>query len=157
MSDDKNLGELSVQELALEIQSEHDISKSQDLIELFNWNLSKKQISRVAKLDELFDDVTDQMILRFRHKPDQFSNDDLLNYMKTIQGAMDTNSKQINDLPEAPKIVQNNTQINLNVGESFDRESRARILAAIQATLKAAEEQDIVYEDKTEGDISNES
>lgn len=150
--------ELTVKELAVKIQEESDSSKSKELIDLFNWNLSKKQISRVAKLDELFDDVTDQMILRFKSKPDQFSNDDLLNYMKTVQGAMENTSKHIDDIPEAPKIIQNNTQININGVEKFDKESRARILAAIQATLAAAQTPELIdYEDKTEGDISNES
>lgn len=150
--------ELTVKELAVKIQEESDSSKSKELIDLFNWNLSKKQISRVAKLDELFDDVTDQMILRFKTKPDQFSNDDLLNYMKTVQGAMENTSKHIDDIPEAPKIIQNNTQININGVEKFDKESRARILAAIQATLAAAQTPELIdYEDKTEGDISNES
>lgn len=149
--------ELTVKELAVKIQEESDASKSKELIDLFNWNLSKKQISRIAKLDELFDDVTDQMILRFKTKPDQFSNDDLLNYMKTVQGAMENTSKHIDDLPEAPKIIQNNTQININGVEKFDRESRARILAAIQATLAAAQTPELIdYEDKTEGDNSNE-
>ena len=41
----------------------------------------------------------------------------------------------------------------INVIDSFDRESRARILAAVQATLKAASAQPQDYEDKTEGDI----
>lgn len=153
---DTNPVDLSVKEIALKIQSESDTSKYQDLLDLFNWNLSKKQINRVAKLDELFDDITDQMITRFKNKPDQFSNDDLLNYMKAVQGAIDNNSKNIGELPEAPKII-NNTQINVNVEENFDRESRARILAAIQATLKSAEHNAFTYEDKTEGDNSDES
>ena len=149
--------ELTVKELAVKIQEEPDASKSKELIDLFNWNLSKKQISRVAKLDELFDDVTDQMILRFKTKPDQFSNDDLLNYMKTVQNAMESTSKHIDEIPEAPKIIQNNTQININGVEKFDRDSRARILAAIQATLAAAQTPELIdYEDKTEGDTSNE-
>lgn len=152
--------QLTVKEIALKIQEEPDASKSKELIDLFNWNLSKKQISRVAKLDELFDDVTDQMILRFKNKPDQFSNDDLLNYMKTVQGAMENTSKHIDDLPEAPKIIQNNTQININGVEQFDRDSRARILAAVQATLAAAQQPEVIeYEDKTDisGGNSNES
>ena len=143
--------QLTDKEIALKIQEEPDASKSKELIDLFNWNLSKKQISRVAKLDELFDDVTDQMILRFKNKPDQFSNDDLLNYMKTVQGAMENTSKHIDDLPEAPKIIQNNTQININGVEQFDRDSRARILAAVQATLAAAQQPEVIeYEDKTD-------
>lgn len=146
-----------VKDLALQIQEEQDQNRSRDLIDLFNWNLSKKQISRVAKLDELFDDVTDQMVARFKLKPDQFSNDDLLNYMKVVQNAIESNSKNIGEIPDPPKIIQNNTQININSIDNFDKESRNRILAAIQATLDAINSENIIYEDKTEGDASNES
>lgn len=152
----------AVQDLAKQLMEESDASKYKDLVELFNWNLSKKQLNRVAKLDELFDDITDQMVARFRHKPDQFSNDDLLNYMKTVQGAIDNTTKKLNDAVETPKIIQQtNTQINVSLNEaSFDRDARERILAAVRATLAAAStppdpEPIPEYEDKTEGEISN--
>lgn len=149
-----------IQKLADCIQDEQNIAKTQDLISLFNWNLSKKNVARLVKLNNLYDAVTDQMATRFENKPDQFSNDDLLNYMKTLQGAIDTSNKQLQNAEQpAPQIIQNNTQINVAVNEhSFSRESRERILAAVQATLKAATTvENIDYEDKTEGDTPNES
>ena len=151
-----------VTSLVNQVLEEPDVSKTKDLISLFNWNMSKKNMLRILKLNNLYDDVTDQMIKRFEYKPDQFSNDDLLNYMKTVQGAITSSSKMIEEMEEpAPAIIQNNTQINVNVGDSFSRESRERILAAIQATLQAAQTTDnsvesTDYEDKTEGDNSNE-
>lgn len=153
-----------VTDLVNQVLGESDTSKTKDLISLFNWNMSKKNMLRILKLNTLYDDVTDQMIKRFEYKPDQFSNDDLLNYMKTVQGALTNSSKMIEEMEEpAPSIIQNNTQINVNVGESFSRESRERILAAIQATLNAAQNpiepssiEEVPYEDKTEGDNSNE-
>ena len=159
--DTTNIDE-KVTSLVNEVLEEPDVSKTKDLISLFNWNMSKKNMLRVLKLNNLYDDVTDQMIKRFAYKPDQFSNDDLLNYMKTVQGAITSSSKMIEEMEEpAPAIIQNNTQINVNVGDSFSRESRERILAAIQATLQAAQTTDnsvesTDYEDKTEGDNSNE-
>ena len=79
--------------------------------------------------------------------------------MKAVQGAIDSSNKIIDAVEEpAPHIIQNNTQINVNVTDKFDRESRARILAAVQATLNAAANApSLEYEDKTEGDNSNES
>lgn len=149
----------TVKELANQIAEETDINKTQDLIALFNWNLSKKNVARIVKLNDLYDNVADQMITRFEKRPDQFSNDDLLNYMKTVQGAIDSSNKQLASIEEPPpQIIQNNTQINLNVVDNFDRESRERILAAVQATLNAAQQgNDIIYEDKTEGENPNES
>ena len=151
----------TITNIVKDVVEESDIAKTKDLVALFNWNISKKNVMRIQKLNSLFDSVTDQMAKRFETRPDQFSNDDLLNYMKAVQGAIDSSNKLIDNIEEPPpQIIQNNTQINVNVVDKFDRESRARILAAVQATLKAAQEQsveNITYEDKTEGETSNES
>lgn len=165
MSDNDNNELLSpldmhISEIVDDVINESDINKTKDLVALFNWNISKKNVVRLQKLNSLFDNVTDQMTKRFKTKPDQFSNDDLLNYMKAVQGAIDSSNKILDNVEEPPpQIVQNNTQINVNVIDKFDRESRARILAAVQATMKAAQQstEDIIYEDKTEGEDTNAS
>lgn len=121
------------------ILDEQDPKKTKDLVDLFNWNMSKKNILRIQKLNNLYDSITDQMIERVDKRADQFSNSDLLDYVKTIQGAIDLNTKNLSQVQETPLIVhQNNTQINLNVAESFDKDAKERILAAVQATLARA-------------------
>lgn len=151
----------NINNIVKDVINETDITKTKDLVALFNWNISKKNVVRVQKLNDLFDNVTDQMAKRFETKPDQFSNDDLLNYMKAVQGAIDSSNKILDNIEEPPpQIIQNNTQININGVEQFDRESRARILAAIQNTLAAAKNpENFDYEDKTDisEDNSNES
>lgn len=133
-----------------QLMTETDTDKTRDLISLFNWNMSKKNVARLLKLNNLYDDVTDQMVRRFVTKPDQFSNSDLLDYMKAVQTAISVTTQDVASVETPPKIVQNNTQINVNVVDGFDRESRSRILAAIKATLKDAEQSTIVVEqDKT--------
>lgn len=127
--------------LASQVLAESDPEKAKQLIALFNWNISKKNTARILKMNDLYDEVTDQMVLRFKTKADQFSNSDLLDYMKAVQGAIDTSTKNLSQVEEPPTIVhQNNTQINVNVVDTFDRDSKDRILAAIQATLKAAQQ-----------------
>lgn len=127
--------------LASQVLVESDPEKAKQLIALFNWNISKKNTARILKMNDLYDEVTDQMVLRFKTKADQFSNSDLLDYMKAVQGAIDTSAKNLSQVEEPPTIVhQNNTQINVNVVDTFDRDSKDRILAAIQATLKAAQQ-----------------
>lgn len=147
----------TVTELANQVIAETDIDKTKDLIALFNWNLSKKNVTRILKLNNLFDDVTDQMVKRFQSKPDQFSNSDLLDYMKAVQGAIAGSSKVLDDMEEPPQIVQNNTQINVNIADTFDRESRQRILDVINATIANANKpvEDVEFEDKTESLDSN--
>lgn len=127
--------------LASQVLEEKDPDKAKQLITLFNWTITKKNTSRILKLNDLYDNVTDQMVQRFKTKSDQFSNSDLLDYMKAVQGAIDTSSKNLAQIEEPPTIVQqNNTQINVNVVDSFDRESKERIFAAIQETLKLAQQ-----------------
>lgn len=127
--------------LASRVLEESDPEKAKQLIALFNWNISKKNTARILKMNDLYDEVTDQMVLRFKTKADQFSNSDLLDYMKAVQGAIDTSTKNLSQVEEPPTIVhQTNTQINVNVVDTFDRDSKDRILAAIQATLKAAQQ-----------------
>ena len=127
--------------LASQVLAESDPEKAKQLIALFNWNISKKNTARILKMNDLYDEVTDQMVLRFKTKADQFSNSDLLDYMKAVQGAIDTSAKNLSQVEDPPTIVhQNNTQINVNVVDTFDRDSKDRILAAIEATLKAAQQ-----------------
>ena len=127
--------------LASQVLEESDPEKAKQLIALFNWNISKKNTARILKMNDLYDEVTDQMVLRFKTKADQFSNSDLLDYMKAVQGAIDTSAKNLSHVEDPPTIVhQNNTQINVNVVDTFDRDSKDRILAAIEATLKAAQQ-----------------
>lgn len=127
--------------LASKVLAESDPEKAKQLIALFNWNISKKNTARILKMNDLYDEVTDQMVARFKTKADQFSNSDLLDYMKAVQGAIDTSTKNLSQVEEPPTIVQNNnTQINVNVVDTMDRDSRDRILSAIQATLKAAQQ-----------------
>ena len=134
--------DLKIQDLSNQILEEQDPDKAKQLIAMFNWNISKKNTSRIQKLDQLYDKVTEQMEVRLNTRSDQFSNSDLLDYMKAVQGAIDTSSKNLTQMEEPPTIVQqNNTQVNINVGDSFDRDSKIRIFEAIQAVLKSAETQ----------------
>ena len=129
----------TIRELVSDIMDEQDPNKTKDLVELFNWNISKKNVARIEKLNNLYDSITDQMIERVDKRADQFSNSDLLDYVKTIQTAIDTNTKNLSQIQEPPLIVnQTNTQINVNLADQFDKEAKQRILAAVQATLQQA-------------------
>lgn len=128
-----------IDSLMNDILEEQDPSKTKDLVDLFNWHMSKKNVVRIQKLNNLYDSITDQMVERVDKRADQFSNSDLLDYVKTIQSAIDINTKNLSNVQEPPMIVhQNNTQINVNLAESFDSEAKARILAAVQATIQQA-------------------
>lgn len=129
----------TILDVANQVMSEESADKTKDLVALFNWHLSKKNVSRLVKLNNLYDKVSDQMEMRLTSRGDQFSNSDLIDYMKTLQGAIDNSSKVLAQIDETPTIVQNNnTQINVNVVDSFDKDAKERILSAIRATLQSA-------------------
>lgn len=162
MEDNKELQPVTLDEkitsLTEQIIDEDDVAKTKQLVSLFNWNLSKKNIARLQKLHNLYDSVTDNMVTRFEQRSDQFSNGDLLDYMKVLQGAIDTTTKNITQTEEPPTIVQNNTQINVNMGDSFDRDAKERILAAVQQMLKSANNTtDAQFVDKTDEEINTQS
>lgn len=162
MEENKEITPLSldnkIDALREQIIDEDDVTKTKQLVSLFNWNLSKKNIARLQKLHNLYDSVTDNMVTRFESRSDQFSNSDLLDYMKVLQGAIDTTTKNLTQVEEPPTIVQNNTQINVNVVDRFDRDSKERILAAIQETLKSANAvTETQFVDKTDEEINTQS
>lgn len=126
-------------EVAYKIIEERDIDKVKDLAHLFNLNQSKKNLLRVIKLNSLLDKVSDQMIERFEKTPGAFSNKDLLDYMQVTQAAIDRANKSLELIDETPAIqLQQNNQVNINVVDTLDRESRERITDAVKAILQRA-------------------
>ena len=155
MNEDKEVISLSTPQSTLEekLLTETDIDELQGIINIFNLNMQKKNILRSSKLSDLQDKVYMQMAERLDNQADQFSNQDLLSYFKTIQ---DTISKNDNTLDKIniPAIQIQQNQLNLNVSsDELNRESRARVLDAIQSILNSG---DVIEADFTET-VNNES
>lgn len=129
-------------QLAQQIIDEKDVKKTQDLVKIFNLNQAKKNVLRVLKLNSLLDKVSDQMIERFERKPGEFSNSDLLNYLQVTQNAIDRANKSLNLVDETPTISL--TQVNVNIEETLDRDSRAKITEAINKILEKSKEMEII-------------
>lgn len=150
----------STKRLAGEIIEEENIDKIKDLTVLFNLNMSKKNVTRLMKLNDLLDSVSDQMAKRLENRSDEFSNNDLITYMKVIQDSMDKSSKSLNQVDETPAISINNTKNEVNIaitdGVTLDRNSKERVLDAVKAYLsrvKSESNDNIVYTyDKNEQD-----
>ena len=129
-------------ELASNIIKESDLDEIKRLTQLFNLNQAKKNVLRVLKLNSLLDKVSDQMLERFEKRPGEFSNSDLINYMTVTQNAIDRANKSLNLVNETPAI-----QVNVNVDndpiKSIDKESKERIMAAVNAILQKSKELDL--------------
>ena len=85
--------------------------------------------------------ITDNAIQRFTEKPDNFSNQELLQGLKVVQDMVEKSQKQINGATEtqAP-LIQINQQTN-NIGaetsvDTMSRDSREKVKSAVMNVLK---------------------
>lgn len=142
-----NASELNkdISELAQQLIDEKDVDASKNIVQLFNFNLSKRNALRILKLNGLYDSITDQMIERFQKRSGEFSNSDLLSYLQTVENSIEKSQKSLSQVDEQPTIVQtNNTQVNFNVLDGFNDDSRDRIANAIKSILNSAATTDTV-------------
>lgn len=131
--------------------------------DLFNINQSKKNALRIIKLNSLLDKVENQAIERFDRRPDQVSNKELLDYMQVVATQIDRSQKFIDTLKDKPMIKVNNqkNEVNINIGSELDRDSKERVMDAIQVLLKQLNENepevvDAQVEDTEEKTVYNE-
>ena len=119
-----------------EILREEDFNKLKDLINDFNVTQSKKEALRILKYNSLLDNISDEMITRFRKHSDEFTNSDLLQYLQAIQNSVEKSNKKLNNASDIPLITIN--QLNINQQEdTLDRESRERVADALKAIMAA--------------------
>lgn len=117
-----------------QILQETDANKLDEAIALFNLYIRKKDIVRTGKLNELQDKITEHIGQRIENNVDQFSNKDLLEYFKTIQDTIDKSNMTVEDI-NTPAIQLN--QVNINMNDDLNIESRRKILDAVNAIIRA--------------------
>jgi mevalonate kinase len=145
-----------------QIIAETDEQKVRDLTHLFNANQNKKTMARVNKLSDLLDTITDQALERFTARPDEISNKELFDGLKTVQDLIERGQKQVAGAGETPLIQINQQNNEVNVGGSsastLNRDSRERVKAAVMGLLDSitnkstAITDDIVTVEPIEGD-----
>lgn len=142
----QNLDEKTTQ-IAQSIIEEENVDKIKDLTHLFNLNQAKKNVLRVMKLNGLLDTVSDKIIERFEKYPDNFSSADLLNYLQVTQNAIDKANKNLSLVEDTPVIqVNHNNQLNVNIIDSYDRESKERVMEFLKSVLGETESIDEAVE-----------
>lgn len=128
--------DMRTQMIAEQIIEEDDIDKLKDLTTLFNVNTQKRNVLRIMKMNELLDKVTDKVMERFEKTPHNFTNDDLLKYMQATENSIEKANKNLNMVEDTPAIqLTQNNQVNINVENNLDRESREKVLDAVKAIL----------------------
>lgn len=134
----KSLDEKTTQ-IAQSIINEENVDAIKDLTHLFNLNQAKKNVLRVMKLNGLLDTVSDKIIERFEKYPDNFSSADLLNYLQVTQNAIEKANKNLSLVEDTPAIqINHNNQLNLNIIDSYDRESKERVMEFVKSVLASS-------------------
>lgn len=121
------------------IIAENDTTKVKDLTYLFNINQNKKIMARINKLNDLYDVIADQALQRFSKRPEEMSNQEMLQALKIVQEITERGLKQVNGINDTPLIQINNQTNEINLGESnkdvLSKESRDRINEAVMSIL----------------------
>lgn len=134
--------------IAQEILNEQNVDKVRDLTHLFNLNAQKRNVMRVIKMNDLLDKVTNQVIERFEKTPDNFSNEDLIKYMQVTENAIDRANKNLNLVEDTPPIqYQQNNQVNINIVDTLDRDSKERVLEYVNNIMKLSKNPEIKEEE----------
>ena len=161
LEEDKNLIE-EVKEkdntLIDSILQEDNVDKLKDLTHLFNAYQTKRQILRVNALNDVQDALVAQMAARLQTLPNNFNNNDIAVWMKTVQQALDSTHEKIQEIDNTPTIVnQTNTQINVNVEDTLSKESREKIMDALQAILGNVKNDELTNVLVSDNEIQEES
>lgn len=136
-------------ELEQRLIEETNVDELKNIVNLFNLNVQKKNILRSSKLSDLQDKVYAQMAERLDKKADEFSNQDLLSYFKTIQDTISRSDTSLDKI-DVPSIQIHQNQVNLNLNsQEFNRESRARILDAIQGIINSEDTIEVAFQEVT--------
>ena len=138
--------------LTTDIIDETDVDKTKDLLSLFNLYQAKRNTLRVAKLNEIMDNTIAEVSRRIETSPSTYGNDELNTLIKTIQGAIDFSTKGMNSVDNVTIVpVQQNQTINIG-NEAIDRDSKERVINAVQSILKKIQTGALNEEENGESD-----
>lgn len=130
-----------------------NIDKTKDLTYLFNQNQNKKTMVRLDSLSNLQDKLVGLLSKRVIDRPDEMSNQEVMQALKIVQDIMDRSTKNIMGVDNQAPLIQINQQDNsVNMGgkglNAAPRESRDRVKNAVMSLLSsindAAQPNDVV-------------
>lgn len=118
-----------------------NVDKTKDLTYLFNANQNKKTMVRLDSLSNLQDKLVGLLSKRVIDRPDEMSNQEVMQALKIVQDIMDRSTKNIMGTDNQAPLIQINQQDNsVNMGEginSASRESKNRVRNAVMSLLSS--------------------
>ena len=121
-----------------QIIAAEDIDKTKDLTYLFNVNQNKKTMVRIDSLSNLQDKLVGLLSNRVIERPDEMSNQEVMQALKVVQDIIERGTKQITGQNEQPLIQINQQTNSVNVGDEaagLNRDSRDKVRRAIMSIL----------------------
>ena len=119
-------------------------SKTKDLTYLFNQNQNKKTMVRLDSLSLLQDKLVGLLSKRVTERPDEMSNQEVMQALKVVQDIMDRSTKNITGANEQAPLIQINQQDNsVNMGDgsaNLTRESKNKVKNAVMSLLSSINE-----------------
>ncbi len=123
-----------------------DAAEIDSMVPMFNSFFKKRDIIQKHAEYDLKDKLLEQMMERLEKTPHNFNNSDLAVWMKTVQQAIDSSQKNIdqqNQLPTQTVNYQQNNSVHVSIADSLSRESRTRITDAIQKILQNVQNEEL--------------
>lgn len=118
-----------------------DQESIEDLTNQFKLNMRKKNIARANKLSGMLELIDDEVFQRLGSYPESFDNDQLVKYMDSTQRTLNTIQQTIDQQPMI-QINNQKNEININNNVSgLDRESRLKVLEAVDTILNSLQQE----------------
>ena len=143
--------EESTKEVVKNITEANTAEEYKTLIALFNLNQNKKNALRMIKLNGLQDKIDNQILERFDKRPDQMSNQELLEFLKAIENSIERSQKHMNEIEDKPMIQINQQTINVDSGVQgiqLDKDSKQKVLDLVASLMQGIGQQPDVPEQK---------
>lgn len=147
-------------ELSKQIAKTTNKTELDSLYDAFKINDTKKNVFRVNKLNDLLDKITEEASARFKNRPGEMSNKEVIDYMNAVSNQIDRSKNTLNQIKDV-NLTQINNTVNVNIDKkeaSLNRESREKVIDFIKNILAQAnqEKHDSVIIDTTTEEIKEE-
>lgn len=150
-----------VEEILTGIQKADSKEELAQLEEIFNLSIAKKEMTRVAKQDELLDALLAQAEKRITTKPGELSHKEILDYYNTfssmVNRAAEKNKTSDENSPLNITNTHNEITVNMPENNSLTRESQNKVLDAVKSIIAQANQpvQEEVIEDKEGSEVND--
>ena len=143
------------QDILNKINSVTTTEELKDVTNLFNLNITKKEMARVMQQSELYDLVLQQAGDRLRKRPDELSTKDLIDYMNAFRGNIDKTQSYIDKVENSPTIQVNNDNkkvvVNIN---NLNRDASEEVLEVVNTLLGDEKSLEAFLNSITSADVS---